>query len=78
MPDESATPDTPDTPERFVADAELLLLRRLGATDDGFAAVARRLRRLAADPAILDQVELGGLHGSAGATILCEGLAAAR
>jgi hypothetical protein len=59
-------------PEAFVADAEALL-RRLGANDAGFAAVGERLRRLAAEPSILDQAELGGLHGSAGATILCEG-----
>ena len=58
-----------DTPERFVADAERLLAR-LGATEDGFAAVAERLRRLAADPSIVDRAELGTLHGAAGATIL--------
>ncbi len=61
-----------DTPGRFVVDAERLLAR-LGATEAGFAAVAERLRRLAADPSILDRAELGTLHGAAGATILCEG-----
>jgi hypothetical protein len=72
MSDETAATSVPDSPERFVADAEQLL-GRLGATDEGFAAVAARLRRLAADPAIVDRAELGSLHGSAGATILCEG-----
>jgi hypothetical protein len=61
-----------DTPEAFVADAEALL-ERLGATEEGFAAIAERLRRLAAEPRILDRPELSGLHGSASATILCEG-----
>lgn len=72
MVDETAASAAPDTPEAFVADAQALL-RRLGATDAGFAAVAERLRRLAAEPSILDRAELAGLHGSAGATILCEG-----
>ena len=72
MAEEPAAPAAPDTPEAFVADAETLL-RRLGATDDGFAAVAERLRRLAAEPSLMDRADLAGLHGSAGATILHEG-----
>jgi hypothetical protein len=72
MADEPATPAAVDTPEAFVADAEALL-RRLGATDAGFAAVAERLRRLAAEPSLMDRPDLAGLHGSAVASILCEG-----
>lgn len=72
MSDETAAPAAADTPEAFVADAEAILAR-LGATDAGFTAVAERLRRLATEPAILDRADLAGLHGSAGATILCEG-----
>ena len=72
MAEEPAAPAAPDTPEAFVADAEALL-RRLGATDTGFAAVAERLRRLAAEPSILDRAELQDLHGTASATILHEG-----
>jgi hypothetical protein len=72
MAEEPAAPAAPDTPEAFVADAETLL-RRLGATDAGFAAVAERLRRLAAEPSLMDRAGLAGLHGSAGATILHEG-----
>jgi hypothetical protein len=72
MADAQAAPAASDTPEAFVADAEALLLR-LGATEAGFAAVAERLRRLAAEPSILDRTDLAGLHGAASATILCEG-----
>src|SRR6266540_377597 len=71
MADAQAAPAASDTPEAFVADAEALLLR-LGATEAGFAAVAERLRRLAAEPSILDRTDLAGLHGAASATILCE------
>jgi hypothetical protein len=72
MADQSAAGAAPDTPEAFVADAEALL-ERFGATAEGFAAIAERLRRLAAEPSILDRPELVGLHGSASAAILCEG-----
>jgi len=72
MADQSAAGAAPDTPEAFVADAEALL-ERFGTTEEGFAAIAERLRRLAAEPSILDRPDLGGLHGSASATILCEG-----
>jgi hypothetical protein len=72
MGGESVAGAVPDTPEAFVADAEVLL-RRLGPTEEGFAAVAERLRRLAAEPSLTDDVDLAGLHGSAGFTILCEG-----
>ena len=60
------------TPEAFLADAAGLLERH-GATDAGFAAVGEALRRLAAQPGILREQDLAGLHGSASATILAEG-----
>ncbi len=72
MSDHSPAGAAADTPEAFVADAEALLERH-GAGEAGFAAIAKRLRRLAAEPAVLERPELGGLHGSASATILCEG-----
>ena len=71
MPDDAVTTGA-DTPEAFVADAARLL-ERYGATDEGFAAIADRLRRLAAEPGVVGLAQLGGLHGSASATILCEG-----
>ena len=72
MAEQSTAGAAPDTPEAFVADAEALL-ERFGPTEEGFAAIAERLRRLAAEPSILDRPELTGLHGSARGTVLCEG-----
>jgi predicted metal-dependent enzyme (double-stranded beta helix superfamily) len=72
MAEQPAVPPAPDTPEAFVTDAEALL-RRLGANEACFAQLAARLRRLAAEPSLMDRADLAELHGSAGATILCEG-----
>jgi predicted metal-dependent enzyme (double-stranded beta helix superfamily) len=64
---------TPYTPADFIAEATDLLARH-GATDEGFAAVGERLRRLAAQPGIVSDERLAALHGSGStATILHEG-----
>ena len=61
------------TPADFVEEATALLADH-GATDEGLAAVAERLRRLAGEPGIVSEEELRWLHGSgATATILHEG-----
>jgi hypothetical protein len=67
------TPPPPDTPASFVAAAEEVLAR-LGPTDEGFRAVAERLRRLARRPGIVSEEHLSALHGAGStATILHEG-----
>ncbi|MFM9107383.1 MAG: hypothetical protein ACKOWF_11875 [Chloroflexota bacterium] len=59
------------TPEQFTADAREIL-DQIGENDRGFAAVAAKMRLLAAQPGIIDEDRLAGLHGAAGATILVE------
>lgn len=61
------------TPARFVNEATAILRQR-GVNDDGFGAVAERLRVLAQQPGILSGENLRALHGSGStATILHEG-----
>lgn len=60
------------TPEQFTADARAIL-DRLGENDEGFAAVAEKMRLLGAQPGIISDEHLAGLHGTgATATILVE------
>lgn len=66
-------PTAPYTPARFVSEATAIL-RQYGETDEGFRAVAERLRELARQPGIVSGERLRSLHGSgATATILQEG-----
>jgi predicted metal-dependent enzyme (double-stranded beta helix superfamily) len=63
----------PYTAEELMGDAEALLQQH-GATDQGFAAVGRLLRRLAQEPELVSHDRLPQLHGSgATATILARG-----
>lgn len=65
--------DAAYTPQAFVAEATALLEEH-GTTDEGFRAVAERMRVLAGQPGLVSEEQLTGLHGSgATAAILEEG-----
>lgn len=59
------------TPADFIAEATAILAR-LGPTDQGFRAVAERLRALARQPGIAADDRLAALHGSSSSAAILE------